>query len=175
MQQTVKERINEFIKFKKISSRAFESRCGLSNGYLRQLRNSPTVDKLEIILSAFPEINRDWLMSGEGDMLRRETFNITTGEVLGDGNMIGSPIRQIIGEVSGQNAGHDISNAESGCTEMWLTELGKQRILTEKAQSIAETAQAQLSTALAQITDLINQNKEQFNQFMGLLSTLKQV
>lgn len=173
MQQTVKERINEFIKFKKISSRGFESRCGLSNGYLRQLRNSPTVDKIKMILSAFPEINREWLVSGEGDMLMRDTFNITTGEVLGDGNMIGSPIRQIIGEVAGQNAGCGISNSEPGSTEMWLAELGKQRILTEKAQSIADAAQAQLSTALAQITDLINQNKEQFNQFMVLLQNLQ--
>lgn len=67
---TVKERISEFIKFKNISNRGFESRCGLSNGYLRQLRNSPTVDKIEIIISAFPELNKEWLMTGEGEMLK---------------------------------------------------------------------------------------------------------
>lgn len=172
---TIKDRIEEFISCQGIKRSVFEKTCGFSNGYTRNLKENPSASKIEDILTAYPELNRVWLLSGEGEMLRRETFNITTGEVLGDGNMIGSPIRQIIGEVSGQNAGHDISNAGATCTEMWLEELGKQRILTEKAQSIAETAQVQLSTALAQITDLINQNKEQFNQFMGLLQNLQKV
>lgn len=172
---TIKDRIEEFISCQGIKRSVFEKTCGFSNGYTRNLKENPSASKIEDILTAYPELNRVWLLSGEGEMLRRETFNITTGEVLGDGNMIGSPIRQIIGEASGQNAGHDISNAGATCTEMWLEELGKQRILTEKAQSIAETAQVQLSTALAQITDLINQNKEQFNQFMGLLQNLQKV
>lgn len=72
MQQTVKDRIVEFIKFKNITSRVFEKQCNLSNGYLRQLRNSPSADKIEMIISAFPELRREWLMAGEGDMLKRE-------------------------------------------------------------------------------------------------------
>lgn len=71
MELSVKDRINAFIQHKKISVRAFEMRCGFSNGYLRQLRNSPTVDKMEMILSAFPEINREWLTTGEGEMLNQ--------------------------------------------------------------------------------------------------------
>lgn len=76
MQQTVKDRIKEFIQFKNISPRAFEKRCNLSNGYLRQLRNSPTANKIEIILSAFPELNRAWLMSGKGEMLKGESQKV---------------------------------------------------------------------------------------------------
>lgn len=59
-----------FIADKKISVRNFETRCGLSNGYIRQLRKAPAVDKIEIILDAFPELNRDWLLTGEGEMLK---------------------------------------------------------------------------------------------------------
>lgn len=176
MQQTVKERINEFIKFKKISSRGFESRCGLSNGYLRQLRNSPTVDKMEMILSAFPEINREWLVSGEGDMLIRDTFNTTTGEVSGSGNMIGSPINQIIGENTGQSAGRDIHNYAE---KRLLSELEAQRQLTEKQLEVyassLEKKDEQIRTAQYQIDTLIKQNQEQFNRFMSLLETMQKV
>lgn len=66
---TVKERIIIYINSKGISPHGFEVRCGLSNGYLRQLRNSPTGDKIEIILATFPDLDRKWLMTGEGEML----------------------------------------------------------------------------------------------------------
>lgn len=69
METSVKERIITFIKDKNLSVKGFESACGLSNGYLRQLKNSPTVDKVEKIISAYPELNRDWLLRGEGNML----------------------------------------------------------------------------------------------------------
>lgn len=69
METSVKERIMIFIKDKNLSVKGFEASCGLSNGYLRQLRNSPTVDKVEKIISAYPELNRDWLLTGKGNML----------------------------------------------------------------------------------------------------------
>ena len=43
--------------------------CGLSNGYINQLRNSPKEEKLERIYLTFPELNRIWLLTGEGEML----------------------------------------------------------------------------------------------------------
>lgn len=89
---TVKDRINEFRRLKNLSSRGFESRCGLSNGYLRQLRNSPTADKIEIILSAFPELNREWLMTGEGEMMRSRISQTSHGNnspnIAGDNNTL---------------------------------------------------------------------------------------
>lgn len=70
MEKSVKERVFEFIERKNISIRSFEEKCGLSNGYFRQLRNSPTIDKVKMILYAYPEISRDWLVYGEGDMIK---------------------------------------------------------------------------------------------------------
>lgn len=69
MQPTVKDRLIQFIKSQKIAVRAFESAAGLSNGYLRNLRSSPTVSVMEKIFNAYPDLNRDWLMTGEGPML----------------------------------------------------------------------------------------------------------
>lgn len=112
---TVKERINEFIKFKKISLRGFESQCGLSNGYLRQLRNSPTADKIETILSAFPELNREWLMTGEGEMLKesaKETENLNPPIEKGDKKGAGRMIPFYDAETTGGYIGH-ISASDS--------------------------------------------------------------
>lgn len=69
METAVKERLIEFIKAKDISIREFERACGLSNGYLKSLRRSPKSEKIADILSAFPDLNRVWLLTGEGSML----------------------------------------------------------------------------------------------------------
>ena len=65
----VKERLFSFIKYKGMSNLAFEKASGLSNGYLRNFKGNLGGDKLTGILSAFPELNQDWLLYGEGSML----------------------------------------------------------------------------------------------------------
>ena len=70
MGQTIKERTIEFIKYKKISVKEFEVRCGLSNGYVANMRKGYSAEKLKDVLSAYPELNRDWLLYNEGDMIK---------------------------------------------------------------------------------------------------------
>lgn len=67
---SVKERLMEFLEFRNLSIREFERRCGLSNGYIKSLRKSPSVDKMNSIIRAFPEINELWLQTGAGRMLK---------------------------------------------------------------------------------------------------------
>lgn len=69
MEATVKQRLIDFIKSEGLSVREFEKRCGLSNAYIATLRHSPSTNKLSTILSAFPQLNRVWLLTGEGEML----------------------------------------------------------------------------------------------------------
>ena len=69
MEQTVKQRLIDFIKSKDISIREFERMASLSNGYIKSLRKSPTTDKVRSILLAFPDLNQQWLLTGEGEML----------------------------------------------------------------------------------------------------------
>lgn len=52
-----------------ISQKKFEQTAGLSNGYMDKLRNEPSPTKLQSIISAFPDINREWLLYGTGDMI----------------------------------------------------------------------------------------------------------
>lgn len=69
MEQTVKERLIEYLAFKKIGRNKFEKMAGISMGYITNLKNSPKQDILEKILHAAPDLNRIWLLTGEGKML----------------------------------------------------------------------------------------------------------
>lgn len=69
METTVKERIKVFISHKGFSINAFEKKCGLSTGYIGNMRKSLSPEKLMSIIQNFPDLNRDWLLYGEGEML----------------------------------------------------------------------------------------------------------
>lgn len=65
----VKERIILFVGTKEMPIKAFEELCGLSNGYVSSMRKGFGSEKLNNVLFAFPELNRNWLLFGEGEML----------------------------------------------------------------------------------------------------------
>ena len=85
MEESVKSRTIEFVKAKGIKMKVFEERCGLSSGYVTSMRKGFGPDKLTGVLKAFPELNRNWLLYGEGKMLAAEidTPKETIAEALG--------------------------------------------------------------------------------------------
>ena len=171
---TIKERIEIFIERQGIRRSVFEKSCGFSNGYTRNLKENPSATKIEDILNAYPELNRVWLLSGEGEMLRTASTNV--GEVSGDGNTVGMTVTQTIGENSGQNAGRDINNYGE---KQFMAEIEAQRHLAERQLEVyassLEKKDEQIRTAQAQIDTLIKQNQEQFNRFMSLLEMMQKV
>jgi hypothetical protein len=66
----VKQRVKEFVKYKKISVRSFEHDCGLSYSYVNSIRVSIQPDKVHKIALAIPDLNTGWLLTGEGEMLK---------------------------------------------------------------------------------------------------------
>lgn len=78
MSENTLQRIKKFIDSKGISVRVFEKNVGMSNGsFASQLKNNKTigVDKLENILHVYPEINPEWILTGDGEMLRSKNDN----------------------------------------------------------------------------------------------------
>lgn len=67
---SVKERLIKFLKSQGVSQRTFEQAIGVSNGYVNNIRVSIQPDKLQRIIQHFPNLNTEWLLSGEGSMLR---------------------------------------------------------------------------------------------------------
>ena len=68
--QTIKERLILFIKSLSIGQGKFEAKCGLSNGYVNNIKRSIQPDKLQKISLQYPSLNTGWLMTGEGEMLK---------------------------------------------------------------------------------------------------------
>lgn len=175
---TIKERIEMFIEHQGIRRSVFEKSCGFSNGYTRNLKENPSAAKIEDILNAYPELNRVWLLSGEGEMLKESATNV--GEISGSGNTVGMTVTQTIGENNGQNAGRDINNPPCPYGEQhFMAELEAQRKLAERQLEVYSTSLSQrdeqIRTAQSQIDTLIKQNQEQFNRFMSLLEMMQKV
>lgn len=66
----VKERLLDFITSKNLTVAEFERICGLSNGYVSKIKNTVGFRILSDITRVFPELDKDWLMNGEGEMLK---------------------------------------------------------------------------------------------------------
>lgn len=139
-----KERLLQFIESQGISVSEFERKCGLSNGYLRSSRGNFGAKKLDDILRVFPILNRDWLLSGDGDMLSSISDTIPQNH-----NSDGSGCNVTVGG--------DASNISNGTTEktilIALTEVSEMRKL---------------------LSEVILINKEQSNRLMSIVDKLSE-
>lgn len=70
MESTVKERLIQYLKYKKVGQNKFENLAGISNGYISNLKSTPGTAHLTKILNVSPDLNEKWLMTGEGEMLK---------------------------------------------------------------------------------------------------------
>jgi transcriptional regulator with XRE-family HTH domain len=73
----MKERLKKFLSYLGIGQNKFATTVGLSKGYFGRAGNNPTSETIDKILKTYPELNRDWLLTGEGEMLKQESNNIT--------------------------------------------------------------------------------------------------
>lgn len=67
---SVKERIKVFCKAEGITVSAFENSIGASNGYVNAITKSIGIDRLNLILEKYSNINIEWLLTGKGEMLK---------------------------------------------------------------------------------------------------------
>lgn len=110
----LRQRVLEYCKRKNIAVSRFEKECNLANGYFNQVKKRPSLDKIESISRAFPDLNTDWLLTGEGEMLRQniQQAGDNSTQVQGTNNHVSSP----------------------RVLEMAMTEIAEQRKLVAKSQ-----------------------------------------
>ena len=69
----IKQRILLFVKKLDISKREFYAKIEVSRGTLES-KTGITEDVICRFLKAYPEVNVDWLITGEGDMCKTKDF-----------------------------------------------------------------------------------------------------
>ena len=72
---SVKERLIEFIDYKKISKSEFCRTIGVSNAFVTSIVKSIQPDKIERITLNYPELNTEWLLTGKGRMIKNDSLS----------------------------------------------------------------------------------------------------
>jgi len=89
---SVKERLERYIDFKGIKKSDFCKEINVSGAFISSMRVSIQPDKLKSIALKYPDLNTEWLLTGNGEMLKSGNINTVTGNgntsVAGDGNQI---------------------------------------------------------------------------------------
>jgi len=66
-------RLKQFIEYKGIAMRQFDAEIGAANGYIgKQIKNEASVGSeiIQKIVSVYPELSLEWLITGDGTMLK---------------------------------------------------------------------------------------------------------
>lgn len=114
---TMKERLLLLIENLKVSRAAFERACGLSNGYVNNIKGNIGAKALEGILRAYPSVNRDWLLYGEGSMLTPSPVTVTQSNVHGNNTYAGGNV------VHGANALAAVGRDTAYCNRCGSTDV----------------------------------------------------
>jgi len=72
---TQKERVLDYLKSKGITKNRFYVQTGVANGTLDK-KSGITGDTIMKIYATYPDINLDWLIAGQGQMLKSSTFTL---------------------------------------------------------------------------------------------------
>ena len=70
--------IKEILSRERMSSSQFADKIGVQRSSISHVlsgRNKPGFDFIHKILTAFPEINGDWLITGNGDMYKQKSHS----------------------------------------------------------------------------------------------------
>lgn len=79
--ETTNDRIQQIVAYSGLSGRAFCRKCNISSATLRASKKSPNGSTLISILTTFPELSPDWLLLGQGKMLRSNDSTEKTPDV----------------------------------------------------------------------------------------------
>lgn len=71
---SVKERIQQYVDSKGIKTARLEKDCGLSSGYWRKT-SSISAEACSSILRVYSDLSPQWVLLGEGPMLKQDTQN----------------------------------------------------------------------------------------------------
>jgi phage repressor protein C with HTH and peptisase S24 domain len=85
---SVQERLLVFLKYKRLSKLAFANSIGRSPSYVTNIVNTVGNESRKVIEATYPELNMEWLLFGNGEMIKTKDENKTKEESLDYSNSI---------------------------------------------------------------------------------------
>lgn len=143
---TVQERVRQLIEHKGLTVNAFENMCGLANGTVSKMGKGTRRGTFDKIFTAFPNINKDWLLYGEGEMICGENStkqgapnqpDVTTG------NQLAEMFTKMLSAIN------DIRSNQIKCEEM-----------LQKAQNIMDNATSIMNNAIQLNSDMQQDHRD---------------
>lgn len=128
-----------------ISKAEFERVCGLSNGYINSIRNTIGSKGIVKILEQFPQVNKAWLVLGEGNMFVGDKSPTNQNQSIVDVRGYGVTV------------GGNASNVSNGTTDepiiKALTEISEMRKLLSEVIYINKEQSQRLITIVDKMAD----------------------
>lgn len=78
--ETVKDRLVAYLNQKGIKQRTFEKSIGVSFGYVTSMRKGLGAEKIELVRQLYPDLNIEWLLTGDGGMLKSKQNRLNSLE-----------------------------------------------------------------------------------------------
>lgn len=153
MYSDIVERASSFLKYKHMNSAEFERYSGLANGMFKKLSEKTRNQTFDRISKAFPELDINWLRTGEGEMLRHAYIISQEGD---------NGIRQ-----QGL-AGHDLNQTNN--SEKLIEDFIKG---VQHQNKVAEKAMEQTGKALDSINCALNEAAENRKLVERLISLIE--
>lgn len=135
------ERFDSYMKRMGLNDNQVTIQCNLAQGLLGQARKgkSDLGDKaIAKILNVYQDLNRVWLLTGEGEMLKPSVSQSANG----------NNVTQVAGNGNRVNSACSLDKA--------LDEIAEQRKLVAKSQEQITKSQEQISKSQEQIDRLLN-------------------
>lgn len=79
------DRVSQFIDSQGISKNEFDKRIDAANGYIgKQIKKGASIgsDVIERIVSAFPQLSLEWLVTGKGEMMKGNQYQRAKEEIV---------------------------------------------------------------------------------------------
>ena len=70
---SIVDRLRKIVDYNGISARQFCIKVGIANGFFDKVKDVGS-EKLLKVLKAFPDINAEWLLTGQGEMLKKNVL-----------------------------------------------------------------------------------------------------
>lgn len=86
----MKGRLIQFLAYLEIGQTKFEEKVGMSRGHINNLGENISSKTLAKIKKAYPELNEQWLLTGEGNMLKPIVYQNAEGNKSINSNINGN-------------------------------------------------------------------------------------